>query len=268
MKKTLTLTLNLTGLLIAWMFFLSGTSFAAEERSRHTMASGPDVYRIEIRNLKRFEVMETGDSDGVGELHNIRVNLSAFTNNSEQFHSKTVRATPGFLYNDTTNDGGNSSYLNVRKGNRVIFHGRANHDNLWVHAGAVNAIGDRTQVRLSVHARELDCTGRRVCRRGGYGGFTVFFNIPNFETPPSTRCGPENTFELGRLDDEIAIFGADNVGNSSYQGAAGDIYLVMCSPVIRPGAWYSARFLLKYASPAHPMSAQPRRRRAAKGSCF
>ncbi|PHR61909.1 MAG: hypothetical protein COA43_01690 [Robiginitomaculum sp.] len=209
--------LPLTVLLIAWAFFVTDTAVAQGTNSHHTMASGPDVYRIEVRNLKRFEVMEVGDSDGVGELHNIRIRLSAFTNGPMQFHSKTVRATPGFLYNDTTNDGGNTSYLNVRKGNRVRLHGRANHDNLWVHAGAVSADGSRIQVRLSIYARELDCVGRRVCRRGGYGMFSVDFNIPNFDTPPSTRCGPENTFELGRLDDKIAIFGADNVENNSYE---------------------------------------------------
>lgn len=207
MKKTL----PLTGFLIAGMLMLTDTSFARGVESSHTLGSGPDVYRIEVRNLTKLEVMETGDSDGTGELHEVVISLYR----GYQSHSKSENATPGFLYNDTTNDGGNHAYLNVRKGNRVILHGRANHDNLWIHAKTEDRSGARSRIHMSVRARELDCARKRVCKRGGRGGFYMTFIIPNFATPPSTRCGPENTFKLTRIDDEIGISGLDDVTNHS-----------------------------------------------------
>ncbi len=186
---------------------------AAQDRtSRHNLGSGPDVYRVEVRNLYRLQVLEAGDSDGTGELHEMVIELSAPDRGAgTQFDRRTYSGT--WLY--SVNEGGiiqGDRYFPIRAGQHVFTQTDRTQNNetqFWVHSNAdpeSSYMGGGT-VRLTVHAQELDCAGQRVCRRRSNGSVYVEFRIPEFTRRPSNRCGPDNTFRLEPLDGRIQISG-------------------------------------------------------------
>jgi|GEM_PF-3127540 len=184
----------------------------AAAQSNHNLGSGQDVYRVEVKNINAYEVLEAGDSDGIGELYELRVRLSGGEFSNRQYHEYTDRAGASRrLINRSTNDQGNDTYVNIRVGNLVAHGGHEKNRDLWVHSKRAGAHDSTTPIRLNLHATELDCAGERVCGRKSEGTVTVEFSIPDFKTPPSNRCGPENTFKLTRVDDDLAILGVDNV---------------------------------------------------------
>ena len=193
-----------------------GTLAMTEERnSRHTLGSGPDVYRVEVRNLHRLEGLQTGDSDGVGELHSLRISLAAYNDNART-------QTDDLAYSGTElysiNEGGivsGTRYFPFRVGQHVsLSNNGAQNDRtqMWVHVdeNSGSTSSGRGQVSLSIFAEELDCAGQRVCNRRGRGTFSITFELPEFNTRPSNRCGPDNTFWLGTVDGELQISGVSN----------------------------------------------------------
>lgn len=213
----------MTQLTRLWMSFgvlLLGCFILALEvaaQSNHSLGSGQDVYRVEVKNMNVYEVLEAGDTDGVGELYELRVRLEGGQFNNRQYHQYTDRAGASRrLINRSTNDSGNNTYVNIRVGNLITHGGHEKNRNLWIHSKRANAYNSTNPIRLSLTATELDCTGQRVCRRKSVGAVTVEFTIPDFKEAPSNRCGSNNTFQLIRVDDELAISGLDNVSIHGY----------------------------------------------------
>ena len=189
---------------------------ASERTSHQTLGSGPDVYRVEIRNLYRLEVLEAGDSDGVGELHELTIELQAFDQGAGgQYDRLKFSGTELYLINEGGIVGG-TRYFPIRVGDHVFTANDRTQNNttqMWVHVdtGAEPTAYDTVgQVRLSVVAQELDCVGQRVCSRRSNGKVIIYFRIPEFTSRPSNRCGPDNTFRLEPLDGEIQISGLSN----------------------------------------------------------
>lgn len=190
------------------------TSTVAQDRTgQHNLGSGPDIYRVEVRNLNRFEVLEAGDSDGVGELHRMTVELRYFDPQAgQQYDRLTYTGTELYLINEGGIVGGDR-YFPVRVGQHVFTASdRRPNDTtqMWVHANTDRSItseGAGRQVYLTISAQDLDCVGQRVCGRRSNGSVTIAFEVPEFSTRPSIRCGPDNTFQLGPVDGELQIIG-------------------------------------------------------------
>lgn len=194
--------------------FIQAPYVAAQ--SSHSLGSGQDVYRIEVKNINAYEVLEAGDTDGVGELYELRVRLEG-GELGRQYHQYADRAGASRrLVNRSTHDQGNNTYVNIRVGNLVAHGGHEKNRNLWIHSKRANPYNSTNPIRLRLTATELDCAGERVCRRKSVGAVTVQFTIPDFKTPPSNRCGAENTFQLTRVDDDLAILGVDNLEVHNY----------------------------------------------------
>ena len=209
-------------LLTGFGFLTAATLLAtlpANAQERKTLGSGPDVYRVEIRNMDRFKVLETGDNDGVGELHEMSVRLASYHPDSRDQYDAFRQRSP-LLYNSRTGKSGGFGNLEIKVGDHVRLGGhRPPRDatELWIHAYSnpddpeYNRTGNNNGlVTLEVSATELDCAGQRVCRRNCKGTTTISFRIPDFAERPSNRCGPANTFRLEPLDDEVQISGLSN----------------------------------------------------------
>ncbi len=208
--------LSAIGLAATALFASGAPANAREPLVIQELGSGPNVYRVEIRNLNRFEVLEAGDSDGVGELHELIVQLASFNPNFEtQYDGEKFTGTQLYAINKGGIVGGRRNF-SIRAGQHLFTQtNRAPSDEtqMWVHVysnpadTAYNERFGRGRVRLSISARELDCAGQRVCRRHSDGRVSINFQIPEFSTPPSNRCGPDNTFRLEPLDGELQVSG-------------------------------------------------------------
>lgn len=188
-----------------------------------TLGSAPDVYRIEIRNLSLFKVLETGDNDGTAELDLLRVELSSYSGSeppvtTRQYDQYVEDQTT--LFNRTTNAGAGPSPMGIRVNDFVIFGGRAvpaGARNLWIHSRRVRKpSGGLAPITLSVSSHERDCTGDRNCRRGSNGNVSIEFTIPEFSVPPSQDCNASNTFKMMPVDDQLQIIGIEGVKVSTF----------------------------------------------------
>lgn len=194
---------------------LSTTAMAEQRTSRHTLGSGPDVYRVEVRNLHRLEALQVGDSDGVGELHSLRIALGTYDNTAGE-QNDALRFTGTELY--SINEGGiigGTQYLPIGIGQHVSLSNDGSQNDttqMWVHVNtAPGSYGNsNARVSLRIDAEELDCALQRVCSRRGNGALSISFDMPEFATRPSNRCGPDNTFWLGTVDGELQISGLSN----------------------------------------------------------
>lgn len=204
------------GMIAATISTFGAPVMASERTSQQRLGSGPDIYRVEVRNLHRLEVLEAGDSDGVGELHEMTVELQAYDQEArDQYDRLKFSGTELYSINEGGIVGG-TRYFPIRVGQHVFTsNDRRQNDTtqMWIHVNtgseptAYDTVG---RVSLSITAQELDCTGQRVCNRRSNGKVTINFKIPEFTTRPSNRCGPDNTFRLEPLDGEIQISGLSN----------------------------------------------------------
>lgn len=178
---------------------MAGTSALAQEKqSSHTLGSGGDVWRIELRNMERFLAMSAGDDDGVSELRHIDVVLEG---PDAQFH--TVREANPFV-SVNHRPGSQRNTVDVGIGDRVSLQRQGTTDNyhLWIHAKE-RAQGDLgpalINFNIKVAARELDCTRDRVCRRGSTGKINYFVSLP----VPAVRsydCNVQNTYSISAVN--------------------------------------------------------------------
>lgn len=238
-----TLRLGITAAMTAAALSTFSTLAMADQRtSRQTLGSGPDVYRVEVRNLHRVEALQTGDSDGVGELHNLRIKLSTYDSEARnQFDEISLSGTDLYLIHESGIVSG-THYYPIRVGQHVsLSHNGSPQDStqMWVH---VNTAADSSydgggHVSLSVYAEELDCAGQRVCGRRGKGTFSISFEIPEFTVRPSNRCGPDNTFWMGTVDGELQVSGLSNGpvwSNTNSRSLLGGINYKGSGPILRP----------------------------------
>lgn len=173
---------------------------AQDKTSNHTMASGEETWRIELRTLEHFLTMSAGDSDGVSELRNVTIKLSG---PNGQYHQ--VREVNPFLQ---VNDGPRSleAAIDIRIGDRVSLDRlspevRDTYD-LWIHTRPSRLPGaDQLMLnfQITVLARELDCAGQRVCNRGSTGSLTynVSLPVPSYR---SNRCSAQNTYQISAVN--------------------------------------------------------------------
>ncbi len=199
--------------LSAATLLLTPPAIAREPIVIQNYPSGEHIYRVEIRNLRRFEVLEAGDLDGVGELHELVVQLRASNPDYKtQYDGFKLTGTELYLLNNSGILGGRRN-MPIRVGQHItatppgVGSGQTQ---MWLHvysnpddASYYNAGG----VTLEIHALELDCAGNRVCRRNSQGSTSISFKIPEFRAPPPRTCGPTNTFRLEPLDGELQISG-------------------------------------------------------------
>lgn len=176
--------------------FSHGQAFPIEKTSNHSMGSGPDVWRVELKQPNRYLAMSSGDRDGTSELQKLAVRLEG---SEGQFHAFD-EAVPymSLRANDLTND-----YVALPIGSmlhltRLTVRNR-NGYNLWIHAREQSSTlryrRPMINFNIRVRSRELDCSRRRACRRGDNGEIVYSVRV---ETPAvrSNRCIPENTYQV------------------------------------------------------------------------
>ena len=151
--------------------------------------------------------MSVGDSDGVGELRYIKIGL---TGPDGQNHYVT-EMNPFLQVNDGSRTRRNS--INVRTGDRVSLdrldpaRGITDTYNLWIHARERSQTGfgiTTLNFEISVEARELDCAGDRVCRRGSTGTMTYFVTLP-IPTGTANRCGADNSYRISANGSQMTL---------------------------------------------------------------
>ncbi len=192
-----------TAKLVAAAFALTAISpaNAQEKTHNHTLGSGEEVWRIELRTLEHFLTMSVGDGDGTSELRYIDIQLSG---PGGQFHK--VREVNPFLQ---VNDGPRSlrNTIDVRLGDRVSLDRLDPPElidtyDLWIHAQPSRRPGSDTRMlnfQITVSARELDCVRDRVCNRGSTGTlvYDVSVPIPRWR---SNRCSAQNTYQISAVN--------------------------------------------------------------------
>jgi len=188
-----------------------GQVFPIEKTSNHTMGSGADVWRVELRQPNRYLTMTSGDRDGTSELQRLSVTLEG---SEEQFHA-FEESTPfmSLRANDLTND-----YVSVGLGSflhltRLTIRDR-NGYNLWIHAREQTRPSQPQPVlnfRIIVKSRELDCAGRRSCGRGDSGEmvYSVRTTLPAVR---SNRCIPENTYQVTAVNGATMVLEPNSAG--------------------------------------------------------
>ena len=187
----------------AFTMITTGVPAQAQEKSGNkTLGSADDVWRIELRNLEKFLAMSVGDSDGVGELRDIKIGL---VGPDGQNHYVT-EMNPFLQVNEGSRTTKNS--IGVRVGDRVSLdrldpaRGITDTYNLWIHAKE-RPQGDLGEALLNfeitVSARELDCAGDRVCGRGSTGTITYFASVP-VPRVRSNQCSTGNSYRISAVN--------------------------------------------------------------------
>ena len=201
------------------MFFVASAGVSKTFEGNQTRASGPEIYRVELRNVGAFLVGAVGDPESGGELHRITVQLlEPEGTRDRQFHTVSERAP--ILRNTSSGERSGGGYLTINQGDYVRMGDRVGPElvddyNLWLHTAYRHpAEGRSLTFLISVTGRELDCTGQRICNRGNTGAITFEIKIPEFRSAPSNRCDTSNTFTLTTVDGRPAI-----IGNSSLVAA-------------------------------------------------
>ncbi|MDO6592116.1 hypothetical protein DS901_12420 [Loktanella sp. D2R18] len=206
-------------------------SIQAQERERNNdMPSGAGIWRIELRDLERFLATSSGDTDGVSEMHWVRVRLTG-----REGQSQSVTETNPFLSIDGgTTSSGNS--INVRPNDEVHLErftdGQTDTYNMWVHTAELTGgdiEGPRLRFEIRVDAHELDCAGDRACRRGSTGAVTYVVTIPVPARRDNT-CNAHNTYRITRaantnmvLEPLNAASGRGNAVTVGYTTSGGHI---------------------------------------------
>lgn len=190
---------------------------AKQKSGRQTRASGPEIYRIELRNIGNFRVRADGEPESDGELHSISVSLLEPKNTRDRQYDTVAEKAP-LLVNLPRTERAGSSYLTIQTGDLVRLgerRGSQSDYNLWTHSAYRNLAEDGNYLRffITVTARELDCGGRRVCDRGNIGTVTHTINIPPLREVPPRDCQPQNTFTWTTVDEWEVL-----QGNSKLNG--------------------------------------------------
>lgn len=182
-------------------------AMAREKVGNHTLGSASDVWRVELRNLESFEVLSSGDDDGVSELRSVTVTLRSPEGQSHYVTETNpyFRVSRTGTLSDASRRSRDNS-VNVRVGDKLYLDnvirdrearpaGYTHYYNLWLHTRERPA-GDieRSQIQfeIEIKTRELDCAGDRVCRRGSTGTTVYQVSLPVPEER-SLTCNPRNT---------------------------------------------------------------------------
>lgn len=178
---------------------------ADEKKSNRTLRAGPDVWRIELHDADQLRLGFTGDTLDAGEIRWISWRLIS----GDQYHQSKIKGKEL----QPVGQGGRhkGSYVKTKTGETVsarIPEG-LNGRQLWVHAQEYDRGGPKAVISfaLEIKARDLDCTRKRVCRRGD----TDFTRISvELDVPPvrSRSCVPANTLRLGYKRDDSGEYRA------------------------------------------------------------
>lgn len=169
-------------------------AMADTKSSNHTLDFGPDIWRIELRNADQLRQIVGGDEFLQSEIRYVAWSLIS----GDQFHMSTISAEE--LQPITSGTQNKGSYISLYNGASIgaripdVTKGTQ----LWVHAQQYDGDGGKPklQFQLETRARDLDCVGTRVCRRGdtGYQRIVVELDIPPVR---SFECSDQNTLRMG-----------------------------------------------------------------------
>jgi hypothetical protein len=184
----------------------------------HGMAGQPGVLKMTFNEPYVFRVVKTGDKRAKpGELHDIVLVLANETSRGVQteYMQRTWRSID--LYNETNRVRGNTAYLKSHKNDTI----RALPQRGVTGPLFINVLPNQ-RVMISVLARELDCTKKRVCNRGDSSKYLIEVQVPNF-----AASDPLNTCNAGRANrwDVVNINGTYTFGGGSVS-QSGDLRIV------------------------------------------
>ncbi len=214
---------SLKSLFLILLFAHSVTTVKAAQKSgKQNMASGPGTYRVELRNIGMLKVWQVGDPNPPGELAKVNITLKVVEVSGNHQYNNVLETSPA-IYNFTRGAMGGSGNISIYRGDRLRLgrDGAPRSDyNLWAHGRRTPSSSGgipKLRIRVTINARELDCTGQRKCRRGNTSITTYFIDVPGFTEQPPRTCTSENTFKLTTVDDKAAVIvSADShvIGNS------------------------------------------------------
>lgn len=157
----------------------------------HDHPVGPDTVRVEVHDMRYFDVVSTGDSGPFGgardgELREIVLRLSA----EREIHSVVARGALEIV-NESEREDGVFAYTSISAGEQLRLGERGptyENGDLWVNAerGAT--------VSLIVRAQELDCVRERLCQRRDTGVYVFEFDLPRLPETLSNECGRGQRF--------------------------------------------------------------------------
>ncbi|MEM7490048.1 MAG: hypothetical protein AAF390_13090 [Pseudomonadota bacterium] len=202
----------------------AGPTLAHDKSGNHTLRSGFDIVRIELRELRFMRVARAGDPSSSGELHRVTVRLSSMPANQPVQHHEYTETAPSIL-NASTNSIDNSAYVAIDRGHEVTFLAEDDpeHRFLWVHSydfhfgdstvrsdGSPSRFQVRPEFTLEVEARDLDCRRSNICNRGDTGRVTMTFQLPRgqLNTGLDFRCNRDQEVELLRVDGQPTMLPA------------------------------------------------------------
>jgi len=180
----------------------------------HPLTGASSIMRLTLVGMDRFVVLKTGDRNAnTGELNNLTLTLSATSGEYDSMELST-----GQMRNLTTGSYGNRAYIKVHKQDIMETgnpRGYFRMPDIWINV----RVGDR--ITLNLDARELDCTGERVCNRGDSGHYKIELTVPSVLSPAPTTCGRMNSAPLTFRNGQIAFASFDTLAFE----ATGDVLL-------------------------------------------
>ncbi|MFK5996981.1 MAG: hypothetical protein QM492_02605 [Rhodobacterales bacterium] len=160
----------------------------------HSLQGQPGVIRVSLKGMLQFVVVKTGDRHGeAGELHRIKLHLVNTTPGTTEYFDHKWGSME--MYNQTRGKRGRSAYVTAHKNDIInTIDRRPLELFIFAHPG--------DHILLEVTARELDCTGQRVCGRGDNSYYSIALIVPNFSSGQITStCTRRNTKVLVQLPD-------------------------------------------------------------------
>ncbi|WP_371224431.1 hypothetical protein [Roseovarius sp. 2305UL8-3] len=186
----------------------------------HDHPIGPNTVRVEVHDMRFFDVVSTGDSGAFGgardgELRELELKLSA----DREIQSVLAKGALEIV-NVTDREEGVLTYTAISAGDQLRLGERGptyQNGDLWVNAerGAT--------VSLTVRAQELDCTRERLCTRRDTGTYVFEFDLPRLPDRLSDECGRGQRFVW---DDFLGVLGFRDVPRSESREES--------APVLRP----------------------------------
>lgn len=198
---------------------------------RHDLELDENSIRVELHNLNSVVVFSTGERrNREGELNKYSIKFEGV--NEFEFRSWGM---PSDIFNLTKGVNGGSGYIDISRNDRLeLYDGDTTNDSgerqlkptPWINARR----GSR--VKITIEARELDCSGQNVCGRGNNGKVVYEMTIPPLATNLPDSCGDSNSFSGAVIDGEF-----------QFAGMLDYVRVESSNPIIKPSIYELDSFL-------------------------
>jgi hypothetical protein len=182
------------------IFFIAGllslTACGIDSRGlitqSHNAEIGPDTVRVELKGMREFRVVRSGDVGAFGgsrdgELQDMTLSLSA----ENEFSSAMGSGNETGVINTTRPDTDHEVYTTIATGHFLRWGSMATYtdETIWVNMPRDGIL------TLRMRGRDLDCSGERICGRKDDGFFEMRFRLPQVPADLSDGCPRSQRFD-------------------------------------------------------------------------